>query len=97
MDENKIEYLKFPENIRARVGMYLGSNQRDGIFSSFREICDNACDEVGSGYGNTVHISNNLGGYCYVADDSNRGMPIRMSVDVPDRTEAYLSISELHT
>ena len=41
MDENKIEYLKFPENIRARVGMYLGSNQRDGIFSAFREIIDN--------------------------------------------------------
>lgn len=97
MDENKIEYLKFPENIRARVGMYLGSNQKDGLNTALREICDNACDEVGAGYGNTVHISNNLGGYCYVADDSSRGMPIRMSKDVPDRTEAYLSISELHT
>ena len=97
MDENKIEYLKFPDNIRARVGLYLGSNQKDGLNTAFREICDNACDEIGAGYGDTVHVSNNLGGYCYVADNSSRGMPIRMSTDVPDRTEAYLSISELHT
>lgn len=97
MNDNKIEYLKFPESIRARIGIYLGSNQRDGLNTALRELTDNSCDEVGSGHGNVVHVSNNLGGYCYVADDSDRGMPIRMSTDIADRTEAYLSISEIHT
>ena len=97
MDDNKILYLQFPLCIQAKPGMYISSTGREGLNVILREICDNSTDEVGAGYGNTVHISNNLDGYCYVADDSSRGMPIRMSADVPDRTEAYLSISELHT
>jgi FMN-dependent NADH-azoreductase len=61
-----------------------------------REVLDNSTDEVGSGYGNIVHVSNNINGYNYVADDG-RGIPIRMSIDVPTKTEADLAISELHS
>ena len=97
MEDNKIEFLQFPFNVRAKTGMYLGSVQKEGVNNCLREIIDNSCDEVGSGHGDTVHVSTNLNGFNYVADNSDRGIPIRMSTDVPDKTEAYLSISELHS
>ena len=95
--EQKISHLKFPECIRAKTGMYLNSIQKEGVNNSFREVVDNATDEVGSGHGDTIHVSTNLNGYNYVADNSDRGMPIRMSEDMPEKTQAYLSISELHS
>ena len=96
-EENKIEFLKFPENIRSKAGMYIGSIQREGVNTCLREITDNACDEIGAGFGDTVHVSNNFNGFNYVADNSTRGIPIKMSEDVPEKTQAYLSISEIHS
>ena len=96
IDEQRIEYLPFPDCIRKRTGMYLGSTGQDAINTCLREVLDNSCDEVAEGFGDLVHVSNNFNGYHYVADNG-RGIPIRMSTDKPDKTEAYLSISELHS
>ena len=97
IDDGHVSFLKFPYSVRTRIGMYLSSNQHEGVNTAFREVIDNSTDEVGSGHGDVVHVSNNFNGFCYVADNSDRGIPIRMSVDVPDKTEAYLAISELHS
>lgn len=95
-NDNRIEFLQYPENVRKRTGMYLGSVQKDGVNVSLREVVDNSSDEVGSGYGSVVHVSTNLNGFNYVADDG-RGIPISMSPDVPEKTQADLAISELHS
>ena len=94
MKEEEIRYLKFPDNIRKRPGMYLGDLSTADI--ALREIIDNSCDEISAGYGKNILISTNLGGYNFVGDDG-RGIPISYSKDKPDTTQAYLSISEIHS
>lgn len=96
IEESRIEYLPFPQCIRKRVGMYLSGTDKAAVSTCLREIVDNATDEVAEGYGNTVFVSNNYNGYNFVADNG-RGIPLRMSTEKPDKTEAYLSISELHS
>ena len=44
MKEEEIRYLKFPDNIRKRPGMYLGDLSTADI--ALREIIDNSCDEI---------------------------------------------------
>lgn len=95
-EEQTIEYLPFPDCIRKRVGVYLGSADKAACSTCLREITDNATDEISAGFGNTIHVSSDFNGWNYVADNG-RGIPIRMSKDVPEKTEAYLSISELHS
>jgi len=95
-NEEVIEFLPFPECVRRRVGVYLGGNDQEAVNTAFREIVDNASDEIAAGYGDTILLSTNFNGFCFVADNG-RGIPISMSRDVPEKTSAYLSISELHT
>lgn len=92
--EEVIEFLKPRDAVRKRYGMYISTNENANVI--FREIIDNSCDEISAGYGDTVLISNNLNGFCFVADNG-RGIPISMSKDKPGVTQAYLSISELHS
>ena len=95
VEEEIIEYLPFPECVRRRVGMYLGGNDQEACNTAYREITDNSTDEVAAGYGDTILLSTDFNGFCFVADNG-RGIPISMSRDVPEKTSAYLSISELH-
>lgn len=93
-EEEVIEFLKPRDAVRKRYGMYISTNENANVI--FREIIDNSCDEISAGFGDTVLISNNLNGFCFVSDNG-RGIPISMSKDKPDTTQAYLSISELHS
>jgi DNA gyrase/topoisomerase IV subunit B len=87
--EETIEFLKPRDAVRKRPGMYIGSIANANVI--FREIIDNACDEVSSGYGNSILVSNNFEGFCFVADNG-RGIPVSFSKDKPGTTQAYLSI-----
>lgn len=93
-EEEVIQYLPFPDCIRKRVGMYLGDVSSADI--CLREIVDNSTDEAAAGYGDTIIISNDFNGFMYVSDNG-RGIPISLSADKPGLTQAYLSISDLHT
>lgn len=94
INEEEIRFLSPRDACRRRTGMYLGSTEKADI--TIREIIDNSCDEISSGYGDTILISNNFNGYCFVADNG-RGLPISMSIDKPDITAAELSITEFHS
>lgn len=94
INEEEIRFLSPRDACRRRTGMYLGSTENANI--TIREIIDNSCDEISSGYGDTILISNNFNGYCFVADNG-RGLPISMSIDKPDITAAELSITEFHS
>jgi len=93
-EEIKITYLPFPECVKKRSGVYLGGIENFDI--PFREIQDNALDELSSGYGDTVLLSTNFNGFNFVADNG-RGLPIVMSEQDPNITQAYLSLSTLHS
>lgn len=94
--ENNIEIklLEFPECCRMRPGMYIGGVEDPSVI--FREIIDNFMDEsYACEYCNKGYISQNFGGFHLVADNG-RGLPITMSKDKPEITQAELAIGSLH-
>lgn len=95
MNEEVIRYLPFPDNVRKRPSMYLGGLENASV--PLREICDNSCDIIAeSGIGDTILVSNDFNGFLFVADNS-LGIPISMSIDKPEMTQAALSILSLHS
>lgn len=92
--EDVIEFLKPRDAVRRRWGMYIGDNSNANVL--LREIIDNSGDEISAGYGDSILVSGDFNGFCFVADNG-RGIPIAMSPDKPGSTQAYLSISELHS
>ena len=92
--EEEIRFLPPRDAVRLRTSVYLGSVERSDVM--IREIIDNSCDELSEGFGDTILISNNFNGFCFVADNA-RGLPITMSKDKPEITQAELSMSELHS
>lgn len=95
MNEEVIRYLPFPDNVRKRPSMYLGGLENASV--PLREICDNSCDIIAeSGMGDTILVSNDFNGFLFVADNS-LGIPISMSIDKPEMTQAALSILSLHS
>ena len=94
-EEIKITYLPFPENVRKRPTMYLASVEDYSV--CYRELTDNATDEVGSGYGDTILLSTDFNGFNFVADNG-RGLPITLTeVEGEVMTQAALSLSKLHS
>ena len=93
-EEIKIEYLKFPECVRLKVGMYLSSTE--DFNQPFLEICSNAQDELSQGYGDTICLSTDFNGYNFVGDNG-RGLPIYMADgEFSNITQAELSLTKLH-
>lgn len=91
----EIEFLDPCTAVRRRYGMYIGSAANPNVL--LREIIDNSLDEIYSGHGTTVYVSNCLPGGWNFVGDCGRGIPIAYSKDKPDTVQAYLSISELHS
>lgn len=79
MEDKQIDIiaLKFPDNVRTRLGMYLGSNEDPSV--GLREVIDNSIDELmGSTVGTKIDIQLKQGqqGGWYVVADNGRGIPI---------------------
>lgn len=96
---NEIDHLEFPENIRKRYGMYIGSNENSDIL--IREIIDNSIDEF---YNNTkpglLHICHNDNKILIA--DNGRGLPLINHKTSKDKngdyyTQARLAVEKLHT
>lgn len=92
-DEIKIKLIEFPDCVRKRVGMYVGGAEDASVI--FREIIDNSMDEAYSSSCNNIFIHQNFNGFHAVADNG-RGLPITMSDDRPDQTQASLAVGSLH-
>lgn len=93
---DEIRLLKYPDNIRQRIGMYLSGN--DSTDTLLREIIDNATDEC-QHTADTIYIDRNCNGFAMVADNG-RGIPILPAAEPHDGvtiTQAELSICTLHS
>lgn len=93
---DEIRLLKYPDNIRQRIGMYLSGN--DSTDTLLREIIDNATDEC-QHTADTVFIDRNCNGFAMVADNG-RGIPILPASEPLNGvtvTQAELSICTLHS
>lgn len=92
-NENEIKLLNFPDNVRTRPSTYVGGLEcPDNIF---REVIDNSMDESYASSCDKIYIHQNFNGFHLVADNG-RGLPIYMSSDIPDITQAEVATSKLH-
>ena len=105
-EEIEISVLEGPAIVRERASMYIGGIENPDVI--FREIVDNAFDEVYASkrsVGDKIFIDTNYNGiYCIVAD-AGRGLPISYakntkgasnSHEFDNITQAELSCTRLH-
>lgn len=90
--EIEIEKLKFPDSIRTRFGMYIGSVLDPKVI--YRELVDNSNDELIGKYATYVDIAI-LADHAIVLDDG-RGIPIYIDKDHPDKTITHALFTETH-
>ena len=89
-----ITLLKFPDCVRVRSGMYIGSTENPSVL--LREIIDNSIDECYvSDSCNKIEVINSKG--TFIIKDNGRGIPTRPSNDNKKITQARLSVSSLHS
>jgi len=94
MSEIVIEQLDYPQNIRHRPEMYIGSTDNADVI--FREIVDNSFDEVHTNDSpcDKVAIWNNQ--KYFIVADNGRGLPITKSNNDESMTMAVQSATVLH-
>ena len=73
-DENSIEVLEFPDDVRKRPGMYIGGTTSEGMHHIYKEILDNAVDEAVAGHCKKITVTNENDGILSIEDDG-RGIP----------------------
>lgn len=73
---NDIKSLSFREGVRARVQMYLGSDDIEGTYQAFKEIVNNSTDEAIAGYGNKIEIAVSERNNAIYIRDYGRGVPL---------------------
>ena len=78
---NDIKSLSFKDAVRARVQMYLGSDDLDGTYQAFKEIINNSTDEAIAGYGNKIEISIDEEKNAIRVRDYGRGVPFGIRED----------------
>lgn len=83
-DGAQITVLRYPENVRQRVGMYLSSKEH-AIF----EIVDNSIDEYLAGYATTIIVSIDKDN-CITIRDDGRGIPVE-----PHKDPEYEGLSQV--
>lgn len=89
-----IRVLEFPEAIRRRPGMYVGSTEHEGAFRCLREVIDNAIDEYLDGHGNRIRITVDTSTWTFYVADMGRGIPvdIHQATGLPAATTVFTRI-----
>lgn len=91
---NAIQVYDNLKAVRKRPGMYIGGVGAEGIFHLFREIVDNAIDELVNGFGSLIVITI-LNDQTICVADNGRGVPI--GINRKEKKHAiYLIFENLH-
>lgn len=94
-DAKSIKHLDTREAMRSRIQMYLGTSDDDGVYQSFKEIVNNATDEILAGYGDSIEIKIDEDSNIATIRDYGRGVPTGFR---DDGTNVLVSIfTETHT
>lgn len=78
---NDIESLTFREGVRARIQMYLGSNDMQGVYNGIQEIISNSVDEYYMGFGKEIQIILDEAKNEVTIVDHGRGIPFGIKED----------------
>lgn len=70
-----ISGLSTKDAYRLRIGMYLGSDDTNGIYQSLKEIINNSTDEALAGYGKCITIKLDEAANTVEVTDEGRGVP----------------------
>ena len=78
---NDIKSLSFKEGVRARIQMYLGSDDIDGTYQALKEIINNSTDEAIAGFGDKLEIYVHESTNTVSVRDYGRGVPFGIRED----------------
>lgn len=80
-NENSIRTLNYRESARESLGMYIGSNDINGMHHLLTEIVANSMDEAAAGYGKEITVQiDRYDNRAYVSD-KGRGIPFKKNAD----------------
>ena len=80
-NENSIRTLNYRESARESLGMYIGSNDINGMHHLLTEIVANSMDEAAAGYGKKITVQiDRLDNRAYVMDEG-RGIPFKKNAE----------------
>lgn len=94
--QDEIKILRYPENVRARHGMYLNSRNHCGD-----EIVENSIDQFMAGNCSTIVFAvtnNDKGEQVFTIEDDGAGIPVTMSKDPEHKgkTDVEVAMTTLH-
>ena len=87
---NDIQTLDFRDAVRARIAMYMGSADNQGVLQCVREIITNSIDEMTMGFGDTITVE--LLGSEVTVTDNARGVPFGLREDGTEAMEAIYTL-----
>lgn len=88
--QDDIQILRFPENVRSRHGMYLNSRNHCGD-----EIIENSIDQFLAGNCTSIVFavtSNDKGEQMFTVEDDGAGIPVTMSKDPEHQGETDVEV-----
>lgn len=87
---NDIQTLDFRDAVRARIAMYMGSADNQGVLQCVRELITNSIDEMTMGFGDTITVE--LLGSEVTVTDNARGVPFGLREDGTEAMEAIYTL-----
>ena len=80
-DENSIVTLDYRESARQSLGMYIGSNDINGMHHLLTEIVANSMDEAAAGYGKKIIVNIDRNENRATVIDEGRGIPFKKNTE----------------
>lgn len=80
-NENSIRTLNYRESARESLGMYIGSNDINGLHHLLTEIVANAMDEAAAGYGKKITVNIERDENRATVIDEGRGIPFKKNAE----------------
>ena len=87
---NDIQTLDFRDAVRARIAMYMGSADNQGVLQCVRELITNSIDEMTMGFGDSIWVY--LNGNTVTVVDNARGVPFGLREDGTEAMEAIYTM-----
>lgn len=80
-DESSIVTLDYREAVRQSLGMYIGSDDSNGMHHLLTEIVANSMDEAAAGYGKVIRVEIDRSNNSASVIDNGRGIPFGLKDD----------------